>query len=78
MITADHPDARHLERILDIWVAFSQKGDPNNDSADSNIKEVNWSPYEKSGENYLDIGEEFVMKSGLFLERYRVWESIFP
>lgn len=78
MITRDHPDARHLERILDLWVAFLLTGDPNNDSDSSTIKDVNWSPYEKGNENYLDIGRDFVMRSGLFLERYRVWESIFP
>lgn len=28
--------------------------------------------------NYLDIGEEPIMKERLFIERYSVWDKLFP
>lgn len=78
MITADHPDAPHLEKILDIYVSFAITGNPNNKSTASHISDVDWIPFDDFRENYLNIGAEFVMQNQLFTERYRVWESIFP
>lgn len=28
--------------------------------------------------NYLDIGEEYQMKDKLYLERYGIWDTLFP
>jgi carboxylesterase type B len=78
LIGRDDPEANHLEKVLDMWVSFAYSGNPNNKSANSHNLEVDWTPYDNFRENYLDIGEAFVMKNQLFLERYRVWESIFP
>lgn len=78
LITANDPEAHHLEQVLDLWVSFATNGNPNDKSNASRIKDVDWIPYDNFRENYLDIGEELAMRSQLFLERYRVWESIFP
>lgn len=61
-----------------MYVSFAYTGNPNNKSADSHISDLDWIPYDNFRENYLKIGEELVMKNQLFLERYRVWEAIFP
>jgi hypothetical protein len=39
---------------------------------------MDWIPYDNFRKNFLEIGDKFEMKNQLFLERYRVWESIFP
>lgn len=28
--------------------------------------------------NYLDIGEDYQMKDKLYLERYEIWDGLFP
>lgn len=28
--------------------------------------------------NYLDMGEEYQMKDKLYLERYKIWDDLFP
>lgn len=78
LIKADDPEAPHLEKILDMWVSFATNGNPNDKSIKSHVSDVDWTVYDSSLENYLEIGEDLVMKKELFLERYRVWESIFP
>lgn len=78
MITADHRDAEHLERIIDMYVSFAMSGNPNNRAPGSHVLNVDWIPFDNFRENYLDIGKEFLMRNQLFMERYRVWESIFP
>jgi carboxylesterase type B len=78
LITATDPEAQHLEQVLDMWVSFANTGNPNNRSKDSNIFDLDWTTYDNFRENYLEIGENLVMKTQLYLDRYRVWESIFP
>jgi carboxylesterase type B len=78
LITATDPEAHHLEQILDMWVAFAYTGNPNNKSTESNISDLDWIPYDNFRENYLDIGDDLVMRTRLYLERYQIWETIFP
>lgn len=78
LINATDPEAHHLEQVLDMWVSFAITGSPNNKLPSSHVNDLNWTTYEKAKENYLDIGDELVMKDRLYLERYQVWESIFP
>lgn len=77
-ISANDPEAPHLEQILDMWVTFAQTGNPNNKSSKSNISDLDWIPYDNFRENYLDIGQDLIMKTRLYLDRYQVWETIFP
>lgn len=28
--------------------------------------------------NYLDMGEDYQMKDKLYLERYKIWDDLFP
>lgn len=78
LITATDPEAHHMEQVLDMWVSFANSGNPNNKSTESNISDLDWIPYDNFRENYLDLGEDLVMKTRLFLDRFQVWESIFP
>lgn len=50
---------------------------PNNPD-DVWLKDMEWSEFDLEKENYLEIGTHLVEKSGLFLERYKVWEMLFP
>lgn len=67
-----------MEKILDMWTAFAYTGNPNNKTEGSHVSDVDWIPYDNFRENYLDIGREFAMKSQLYLDRYNIWERIFP
>lgn len=39
---------------------------------------MRWRPMETNLLNYLNIGEQLVMHNELFINRYNVWEKLFP
>ncbi|CAO1378626.1 unnamed protein product [Diamesa serratosioi] len=78
MIKPGDPESMHLEQILDIWMSFAVTGNPNNKTQTSLIAELDWVPFDETRENYLEIGEQLQMKNRLFLDRYQIWDSVFP
>lgn len=51
--------------------------DPNK-WTDEYLRDIRWRQMVSDRFNYLDIGEELVMKDGLNLERYDIWKALFP
>lgn len=49
--------------------------DPNNDSVEY-LNEMIWPQHNLSTEVYLDIGNNFVQKHGLFLKRFSIWDGL--
>ena len=50
---------------------------PNNKD-DEFLNKMEWNKFELNKENYLEIGTHLVEKNGLFLERFAVWDRLFP
>lgn len=50
---------------------------PNN-KTDEFWNDVDWRPLQSNISNYLEIGNKLTMKTGLYEERYRVWDKLFP
>lgn len=42
------------------------------------MKDLRWRPVTSNRFNYLDIGDELVMKEQLNMDRYEVWKELFP
>lgn len=45
---------------------------------DSYLNNVDWTPLQFDKSNYLDIGNDLVMKDGLNTDRYAFWDKLFP
>lgn len=45
---------------------------------DEMIRDIRWRPMLPNRFNYLDMGEEYQMKDKLYLERYGIWDRLFP
>lgn len=56
---------------------FLHFSDPNRLN-DEVIRDIRWRPMLPNRFNYLDMGEEYQMKDKLYLERYRIWDELFP
>lgn len=48
---------------------------PNNNS-DEYLKDLYWHKHDDKNEYFMEIGNHFVEKQGLFLERFKVWENM--
>lgn len=77
MFTVDDPENLTVERMTRLWATFAAKGNPN-DPTDEYLNQTTWQPTTKDQPNYLDIGNELVMKANLNIERYNVWNRLFP
>ncbi|XP_055906848.1 juvenile hormone esterase [Eupeodes corollae] len=78
MFADDDEEYKIIETLTRMWTAFAYKGDPNK-SNDEYLRNVRWRPFSFKKENYLEIGDELIMKEGgLNLERYEVWKKLFP
>ncbi|KAJ6649255.1 Juvenile hormone esterase [Pseudolycoriella hygida] len=77
MFKITDPENLHVERFSRMWASFALRGDPNRLN-DEVIRDIRWRPMLPNRFNYLDIGEEYVMKDKLYLERYEIWDALFP
>ncbi|XP_055917775.1 venom carboxylesterase-6-like [Eupeodes corollae] len=71
------PEDKTVERLTRIVAQFATTGNPNNPK-DDYLKNMNWKPLDLKKENFLEIGDELVMKERLFLERFDIWKRLFP
>lgn len=69
------PENTTVERLTKMWSAFAKTGDPN--QAELSPK-TEWIPVNDKTDNYLNIGEELTMDTGLFTDRYAFWDQLFP
>lgn len=69
------PENFMVERMTRIWEHFAVHGDPNN-PFDGYLVDMHWPKITLENEYFLDIGENMVEKQGLYLERYKVWDSL--
>lgn len=72
----DDPEVLTTERVTAMWASFALSGDPipkNNDK----FKDVSWEPYTKENQRYLEINDNLVMKTGLYLDRMNLWDKLF-
>lgn len=42
------------------------------------LNEMTWNKYDVALENYLEIGTHLVEKNGLYLERFKIWDELYP
>lgn len=45
---------------------------------DEVIRDIRWRPMLPNRFNYLDMGDEYQMRDKLYLERYTIWNDLFP
>lgn len=75
MIKESDPENFIVERMTRIWEQFAIYGDPNNPN-DEFLADMNWPKHNSDNEYFLDIGEHLIEKQGLYLERFKVWDSL--
>lgn len=75
IFNATDPESKTVERLTRIWSAFAETGDPNRAIG---IDKLNWIPVNDHEDNYLNIGEDLKMETGLFTERFALWDQLFP
>lgn len=51
--------------------------DPN-DKTEEYLEQVDWKPFSKISNEFLDIGNELVMQKDLHRDRYESWYKFFP
>ncbi|XP_059617683.1 juvenile hormone esterase [Phlebotomus argentipes] len=73
------PENLNVERMTRLWTTFAGKGNPNNPN-DEYLSSAQWTPYSSLLDNYLEIGngDNFTMREGLYSDRFRVWDELFP
>ena len=71
------PENLTIQRMTRIWEQFALTGNPNK-ADDEFLQELNWNPFNASLANYMEIGQHFIEKNGLFLDRYHMWNEVFP
>ncbi|XP_055859203.1 juvenile hormone esterase-like [Episyrphus balteatus] len=71
MFTTTDPENKIIDRLTGMWTKFAATGDPN-------IKNLNWKPLNLDKENYLDIGDELILREKLLLDRFDLWDRLFP
>ena len=74
IFTPSDPEHVTVERFTRIWQTFAETGNPNNRS-DEFLAPLNWNKLDLNMENYLDFGNHMVEKSGLFLDRFAMWDE---
>ncbi|XP_055620172.1 juvenile hormone esterase-like [Toxorhynchites rutilus septentrionalis] len=75
IFNATDPESTMVEKLTGMWTAFAKHGDPN--EADI-VPKPNWVPVKPNEDNFLEIGEQFTMREGLFTERFSFWDMLFP
>lgn len=75
IFNATDPESKTVERLTGMWSAFAETGDPNRAIG---IDKLNWIPVNDHEDNYLNIGEDLKMETGLFTERFALWDQLFP
>jgi hypothetical protein len=64
-----------LCKSVEIQAPFSRN--PNNKS-DEVIGHTTWPAYDKNSHNFLNIGDNLTIDQGLYEERFKVWDELFP
>lgn len=77
MFNQTDPENTIIEKYTRMWTNFADNGDPNN-STDEYLEKVDWKPYSEICNEYLDIGDELLIKQNLHSERYKIWYNFFP
>ncbi|XP_012344184.1 esterase E4-like [Apis florea] len=69
------PEKRMVELYTSMWASFMENGEPvpNNNEA---FKGVTWDRFVQN--NYLEINLNSSMKTGLYSDRMKKWENLFP
>lgn len=42
------------------------------------LENVTWPPYNEAEKKFMNIAETLTLETGLYENRYRIWDSIFP
>lgn len=66
-----------LDFALIVLFYFILFRNPNNKD-DLYLRDMEWNKFDLAKENYMEVGTYLVEKNGLFLERFRVWDRLFP
>ena len=74
-IKESDPENFMVERMTRIWEQFAKYGNPNK-HRDEFLADMKWPKLDSNNEYFLDNGKDMVEKQGLYLERYRVWDSL--
>lgn len=69
------PEKRMVELYASMWASFVENGEPvpNNNEA---FRGVTWDRFVQN--NYLEINLNSTMKTGLYSDRMKEWENLFP
>lgn len=66
-----------VEKMTAMWVNFAKTGEPI--LKDNKLfNGVDWPLLTAKKNLYLEIGNEFTIKSDMFAERYALWDRLFP
>ncbi|KAI4456238.1 carboxylesterase [Holotrichia oblita] len=75
---SNDPEWQTVNKMVKMWTNFVKSGNPTPGQSDELLDNVRWVPYSQKLSNYLEIGNNLVMKEKLFEERYQEWEKLFP
>ncbi|XP_014218176.1 esterase E4-like [Copidosoma floridanum] len=77
MIKENDPEARMIDKMTEMWYSFAKTGEPvpkNNQL----FKGVTWKTLTPDEQNYLEIGDEWRLKTNMIPERYALYDRLFP
>ncbi|KAK9692517.1 Carboxylesterase family [Popillia japonica] len=74
---SNDPEWQTVNRMVKMWTNFVKSGNPTPDHS-TELNNVHWVPYSQKLSNYMEIGNNLVMKQNLYEERYQEWEKLFP
>ncbi|XP_011310876.1 esterase E4-like [Fopius arisanus] len=74
---ADAPENQMVDKMTAIWANFAKTGEPI-PKDNPLFKNITWTKFTTDNQAYLDIGDSFEVKNGLYIDRMNEWEKLFP
>ncbi|XP_015127076.1 esterase E4 [Diachasma alloeum] len=73
----DAPENVMVEKMTAIWANFAKTGEPI-PKDNPLFKDVSWTKFTPENQAYLDIDNKLEVKNGLYIDRMKEWERLFP
>lgn len=70
------PETRMVELYTSVWASFAKNGEPFVPNDNEAFGGVTWDRFAR--DNYLEINLNPTMRTGLYSDRMREWENLFP
>lgn len=71
------PENVMVEKMTAIWANFAKTGEPI-PKDNPLFQDVTWTQFTRKNQAYLDIDNSLLMRNGLYIDRMKEWEKLFP